>query len=310
MPILHPAQPLGASFPTAGCSSRSPRGRHPGRGPADRPQPPTHPMLRTVQQRPPGLRTPRSSVRALSPSPGAPGCPPRSTARSEAPSPPFHPRAPCRGRAAPHGARTATGPAEPPGRRPAPPRSRLPPLPSRCRCRFRAVARPRPLPLGRRRCGCSRRRALRERRGAERSGAASPPRAILGAPGAGPRLPGWRRSGPPCPALPGPARHGPSARGAAGGSPGPRVGSQLGAGSGPRAVAGTPQPGPGGVTEEFVEFLPRTALNIRVLHKIGAAYGACRARCTACYFQVCFRSLSGLSSALKLVHELHLWLPR
>lgn len=119
--------------------------------------------------------------------------------------------APCRGRAAPHGARTATGPAEPPGRRPAPPRSRLPPLPSRCRCRFRAVARPRPLPLGRRRCGCSRRRALRERRGAERSRAASPPRAILGAPGAGPRLPGWRRSGPPCPARPCPARHGPSA---------------------------------------------------------------------------------------------------
>lgn len=84
MPILHPAQPLDASFPTAGCSSRSPRGRHPGRGPADRPQPPPHPMLRTVQQRPPGLRTPRSSVRELSPSRGAPGSPPRSTARSVA----------------------------------------------------------------------------------------------------------------------------------------------------------------------------------------------------------------------------------
>lgn len=75
-------------------------------------------------------------------------------------------------------------------------------------------------------------------------------------------------------ALPGPARPlSPSARGAAGGSPGPRVGSQLGAGSGPRAVAGTPQSGPGGVTEEFVEFLPRTALNIRVLHKTAAACG-------------------------------------
>lgn len=96
-----------------------------------------------------------------------------------------------------------------PRREAASPRS----LPGRaqCRCRFRAVARPRPLPLGRRRCGCSRRRALRERRGAERSRAASPPRAILGAPGAGPRLPGWRRSGPPCPARPCPARHGPSA---------------------------------------------------------------------------------------------------
>lgn len=131
MPILHPAQPSGASFPTAGCSSRSPRGRQPGRGPADRPQRPPHPMLRTVQQRPPGLRTPRSSVRALSPSPRAPGSPPGSTARSEAPSPPFHPMAPCRGRAAPHGARTATGPAEPRGApRPPPSAAAKPPPPA------------------------------------------------------------------------------------------------------------------------------------------------------------------------------------
>lgn len=106
-----------------------------------------------------------------------------------------------------HRPRGAPPAAAQPRREAASPRSF--PVPSRCR--FRAVARPRPLPLGRRRCGCSRRRALRERRGAERSRAASPPRAILGAPGAGPRLPGWRRSGPPCPARPCPARHGPSA---------------------------------------------------------------------------------------------------
>lgn len=143
--------------------------------------------------------------------------------------------------------------------------------------RCRAVARPRPLPLGRRRCGCSRRRALKERRGADRGG--------LPAPGYIGRARGRAaaaRMAPLGAALPGPAPHGPalpgpSARGAAGGSPWPRAGSQLaelGAGSGPRAVAGAPQPGSGGVTEEFVEFLPRTVLNIRVhLHKIGAARG-------------------------------------